>query len=555
MKSRPERKIIAFIIVATLSVILVHAESVLLRKSFFTTAPTAPYQLIAATFLALILSFLVGTRIRKFKYLAHLVISITVTALFVLIDPSLLGPMIAVIAVCPLAVLLGNFVISKLPPWLDGGAVKFPLRSVLWLLLALLMITQTVRLSSWLVDPAKDWQISTNDPFYSQHMCITAYVYAADLSRQGEDNVYNKKHYPGLTPDAKITTTIMNFQPDDPYQYPPQFLLLPRLAIALTSDFDVIKIFWFFLQALLFGFISLSVARYIGGEVGATAALLIPLLWISFPVLSNFQYGQFHMVSILLAVGAMMWFAQGKHKLGGVSLAFAILSKVSPGILLIYFLVKRRWKEAGWTIVFCLVISLLALVVVGPKPFEAFISYQLPELQSGSAFSFAEAWPDYRDQFIAGNQSPFAFIAKLDALGISGMTQNLAKIVHIIYTLFVVIITFFAARIKGGRHIQLLVWLALLNLGALVSKGAWGDYIPIGTLLLMTYLLQEISGSLGQKLIMIVTGIFMFLSLGVLPLPGLDNPSVFISLAALGMLVMISFNLWVLFRARQMAEE
>ncbi len=69
----------------------------------------------------------------------------------------------------------------------------------------------------------------------------------------------------------------------------------------------------------------------------------------------------------------------------------------------------------------------------------------------------------------------------------------------------------------------------------------------------MTYLLQEISGSLGQKLIMIVTGIFMFLSLGVLPLPGLDNPFVFISLTALGMLIMIGFNLWVLFRARQMA--
>lgn len=250
-----------------------------------------------------------------------------------------------------------------------------------------------------------------------------------------------------------------------------------------------------------------------------------------------------------------MWFAQGKHILGGISLAFAILSKVAPGILLIYFLLKRRWKEAGWTIVFCLVISLLALVVIGPKPFEAFISYQLPELQSGSAFSFAEALPDYRDFIIAGNQSPSAFIIKLDALGIPGMTMNLANIVHIIYTLFVVVIAFFAARIKGGRHIQLLVWLALLNLGTLVSKGAWGDYIPIGTLLLMTYLLQEMSGSLVQKLIMIVTGIFMFLSLGVLPLPGLDNPSVFISLAALGMLIMIGFNLWVLFRARQMAEE
>ncbi|MCP5105207.1 MAG: DUF2029 domain-containing protein [bacterium] len=554
VKQGLERKVIAFSILAALSIILVHAVSVLLRKSLFTAAPAAPYQLIAATIPVLIISFVVAAKNWKFRYLAALIISIVVTALFVLVDRSLLGPMLAVTAVCPLAAVLGNFVVSRLTSRLDGVAVKFPVRSALWVLLALLMITQTARLSSWLVDPVEDWSISTNDPFFAKHMCMTAYVYAADLSRQGIDNVYDVKHYPGLNPDAKVHTTIRNFQPDDPYQYPPQFLLLPRLAIALTDDFDLIKISWFFLQALLFVFISLSVARFIGGEAGAAAALLIPLVWISFPVLSNLQYGQFHMLSILLAVAAMMWFAQGKHQLGGALLAVAILSKVAPAILLVYLLAKRRWKEAGWTVAFCLVISLLALVVIGPRPFEAFINHQLPKIQDGTAFSFIEAWPDYRDLFIAINQSPFAFIFKLDALGIPGMTLKLAKITHFIYTLLVLVIAFFAVRIKGGRHVQLLVWLVLLNLAALVSKGAWGDYIPIGTIWLLTYLLGEMSASPGRKLIMVVTGIFMFLAIGVLPLPGLANPSVFISLAGLGMLLIIGFNLWVLFRARQMSK-
>jgi hypothetical protein len=554
MKRELERKVIAFSIVATLSIILVHAVAVLLRKSFFTAAPAAPYQLIAATITVLIISFLVTAKNRKLRYLYALIVSIVVTTLFVLLDRSLLGPMISVLIVCPLAVLIGEAISSRLPSRLDGAAAKYPVKSALWVLIALLMITQTARLSSWLVDSQQNWQITTNNPFYAQHMCMAAYLYAADLSRQGIDNVYDEKQYPGLNPDAKVHTTIKNFQPDDPYQYPPQFLLLPRLAISLTDDFDIIKIFWFFLQALLIGFISLSVARFIGGEAGTAAALLIPLVWISFPVLSNFQYGQFHMLSIMLAVAAMMWFTQEKHKLGGAALAVAILSKIAPGILLVYLLAKRRWKEVGWTIAFCLGFSLLALVVIGPKPFEAFISYQLPKLQNGSAFSFIEAWPDFRDSLIALNQSPFGFIFKLDALGIPGMTLSVAKITHLLYTLFVVFIVFIAARIKGGRHTQLLVWLVLLNLAALVSKGAWGDYITVGTIWLMTYLLHEMNTSPIRKLIIVVAGIFFFLAVGALPLPGLANPSVFIGLSVLGMLLTIGFNLWVLSRAKQIPE-
>ena len=115
MKSGNEKKIIVFIIVAALSVILVKAESYLLRKSMFKTAPIATYQLVAATLLALIISFLSRKNIRKFKYFAYLVISTCVAALFVLFDQSLLGPMIAVIAVSPSGAMLGNYIISKLP--------------------------------------------------------------------------------------------------------------------------------------------------------------------------------------------------------------------------------------------------------------------------------------------------------------------------------------------------------------------------------------------------------------------------------------------------------
>jgi hypothetical protein len=255
-----------------------------------------------------------------------------------------------------------------------------------------------------------------------------------------------------------------------------------------------------------------------------------------------------------MAIGAMLWFAKGKYTLGGASLAFAMLSKVAPGILLVYLLAKRRWKEVGWTLAFCVAFSLVALIVIGTKPFIAFVNYQLPNIQSGTAFAFADVWPDYRDLIIAGNQSPFGFIFKLGALGLPGMTLSAANITHLIYTIMVVAMAFVAARFNGSQYKQLLIWLALLNLAAMVSKGAWGDYIPIGTIWLMTFMVKEMISTGRQKVCMGVCWIFMLLSLGVLPLPGLDNPTAFISLAAIGMMITIAFNMWVIIRQKQFAE-
>lgn len=294
--------------------------------------------------------------------------------------------------------------------------------------------------------------------------------------------------------------------------------------------------------------------RFIGGERATLATFLIPALWISFPVLSNLQYGQFHMISIFLAVAAMMWFMQGKYLIGGFALSIAMLSKVAPGILLIYLVVRKQWKEVEWTLGCCAVYSLIAVVVIGTKPLVAFFSRQLPSLQSGSAFAFADTWPEFRNFIIAGNQSPFAFIFKLDALGVSGMTQTVAKFTHMFYSISVIVIAVAASRIDGGRTKQLLIWLALLNLATLVSKGAWGNYIPIGTLWAMTFMVREFVSTVRQKLRIVIIDIFMFLSLGVLPLPGLGNPTVFTSLSAIGMLITIGFNIWILFRHKVAAE-
>ena len=45
--------------------------------------------------------------------------------------------------------------------------------------------------------------------------------------------------------------------------YPPPFVILPRLAIALTESFDAVRTAWFVCQALLFLAAALAVTRWL----------------------------------------------------------------------------------------------------------------------------------------------------------------------------------------------------------------------------------------------------------------------------------------------------
>ncbi|HSH00542.1 MAG TPA: glycosyltransferase family 87 protein, partial [candidate division Zixibacteria bacterium] len=279
---------------------------------------------------------------------------------------------------------------------------------------------------------------------------------------------------------------------------------------------------------------------------GVTAALLIPAVWASFPVLSNFQYGQFHLPSIGLAILGMILFSSKRYALGGAALAVGMVAKIAPGILLVYLLVKKRYREVGWTLGFCVVYTALAYAVVGPEPFRAFFDYHLPRLNSGAAFDFASAWPDFTDLIIAGNQSPWGVVYKLGALGVAGMGDMVARGAHIIYALGALVVAALVARRNTTRFPEPLIWLALINLAGLVSKGAWGDYIAVGTVWAMTYLTLEFAGSLKQRLYLALCWVFLALSLGVMPAPVLiEMPQVMILLSLIGVITLVSVNIWI----------
>src|SRR5215475_9985915 len=281
------------------------------------------------------------------------------------------------------------------PSEVSGAARRRPVVAGLWALGALLALLQIGRLSAFTADPDRLWGSAFPDPEAANHACLSAYVVAADLSRHDVENLYDERYYPAFAGDAARLLAPADIHGlktwmDDPYEYPPPFLLLPRMALAVTDDFLTIRAGWFVLQALGLIVVAAWLAQWIGGRDGELAFLLVPVLLASIPTLFGLQFGQFHVATLLLSVAAMLCFEQRRPAVGGGLLAVATVSKLFPAILLVYLLARRRWRDVAWTLGACAVFSLVALAFLGAAPFEAFLSYQLPRIQSGAAFAFYE---------------------------------------------------------------------------------------------------------------------------------------------------------------------
>src|SRR5262245_11531290 len=195
---------------------------------------------------------------------------VLVCAAVVLPTLPLLGPVAGA-----LAVLLGAGVAWRLWRWvpdsISGGLRRRPVVSVLWALAALFALLQLGRLAAFTANPDRLWGSAVPDPAAANHACISAYVVAADLSRRGTENLYDERYYPAFAGDAARLLEPASIHGlsrwmEDPYEYPPPFLLFPRAALALTDDFPAIRAGWFVLQALGLIVIAAWVARWIGGR-------------------------------------------------------------------------------------------------------------------------------------------------------------------------------------------------------------------------------------------------------------------------------------------------
>lgn len=399
---------------------------------------------------------------------------------------------------------LVQWLLPQLPTSLDGLGKRHRLLTGLYVVLALAAVVSMARVSVFIGDPTRvDQQVVPGEKFLETHSCLTAYVHAAKLSQQRVDNLYAEQWWHGAHGLPPLPAGVENpYRPFllDYYAYPPPFLLIMAPLAPLAGDFPAQRALWFGINGLLLAVGLWIVARWVDGPGSHRVLLLAPVFFGSLPVLGTLQIGNFQIAVVMLSILAMVAFHQDRNVIGGALLAFAILSKISPGIFGIYLLAQRRFRSAAWTAGFGVFFLLLSLLLHGVSPIQSFLTYTLTRISSGEAFSFLA-----EGQFnVLTNMSLFGFPFKLQLLGVAVSDPwTVARRLGRIYSVVLVLLAFFAAYRQGDRRTQALTWMSLLVLSALQSPFAPG-YVIIGLLWAITLLAVEVQSARGAVTLLVL---------------------------------------------------
>src|SRR5579859_3609605 len=101
-------------------------------------------------------------------------------------------------------------------------------------------------------------------------------------------------------------------------------------------------------------------------------AVCAPLFFLGRPGVWTLGNGQINFL-VLLPLASVPWLTRRGSEYGvGVAIAVATMLKLTPGVLLLYLLLRRRWHALGAALVSLAVLSALCLIIVGPHVFFAF---------------------------------------------------------------------------------------------------------------------------------------------------------------------------------------
>ena len=332
-------------------------------------------------------------------------------------------------------------------------------------LATLVALVQLARLALFMVFPAQPgYSFIPSSQWEVRHSCLSAYFVAAQAADE-TPNVYDDSLYSLPGPDANAPRrprTIDSFK-IDPYEYPPPFLLVPRALRLLVPDFTHFRMLWFALDAGVVLLAMLLIARALGPTAGTRALLLAPLVWTALPTLSALQKGNVQLPVIALSMLGMLLFQRRHWAAGGALLAYATVSKLFPGMLVVYLCARRQWRAAAATAAWGVVFVLLALLDIGWAPHAAFLDH-LPGVLGGEAF------PVFRNPAaMAINFSIPGLVFKLKLFGVPGMSFTISKIIGWLYTGVAVWVTVLVGRRAQREDDGPLLWLAIIILATLRS--------------------------------------------------------------------------------------
>jgi hypothetical protein len=143
---------------------------------------------------------------------------------------------------------------------------------------------------------------------------------------------------------------------------------------------------------------------------GIIAGLFLVVLWQ--PAQSSIHLGQMDSWVVLALGSAFFGLSRQRYTLVGVSIGFATLLKISPALLLAYFILKQQWRVviAAGGVLF--VTALLCLLPHDGSDMQTFFSQIVPVLSEGTLHVQNQSLGALLARLAADGNGPFPFNAK-----------------------------------------------------------------------------------------------------------------------------------------------
>ncbi len=173
-----------------------------------------------------------------------------------------------------------------------------------------------------------------------------------------------------VTPPESIELARDNLHPN--LSPPPAMLFMAPLGVwPYRSAYSVWTI-----ASILCGLVAVvclgSTLDQGNGRVVPTLILGV-LLLAYFPTFVNVQLGQVALVLLLLL--SIVWVSarSARDSVAGIALGLALTMKLFAALLLLYFLVRRRWRLVAWSAATLLVTTAGSFLVFGPASFREYL--------------------------------------------------------------------------------------------------------------------------------------------------------------------------------------
>ena len=293
-----------------------------------------------------------------------------------------------------------------------------------------------------------------------------------------------------------------NLVPYYPFFYPPQSI--PLFGLLSYFPLYMAKYLWTIINVVL-SFSSIYIINsFFNKKIGLEFWVMILGMVSFFPFQFTITDGQFNIVIFFIFVLIALLLMQKDYFKLSIPLAVGVITKISPLVVLLYLIIKKKYKAIFYTLLFILFFTIIAEVLISKGITVYYLRHVLDDVSKQAST------PSFMDQSILGLLRRFEF-SDLNIFNLNLSSNVIRSLISYAITGILVSLLFIIEYFKKTKSKSnfLIIYSSLVLIGLIGTGLAW--YHQFIVLLLPIYVGFLYVSRLNEKVKYLLIG-FLFLA-------------------------------------------